>query len=123
MKRNLENELKAWQERIERKPLIVRGARQVGKTYLIEAFGKSHFESVLTINLEQKEMLHRLFDGMDPRQIVQELELYYNQPIVPEKTLLFLDEIQACPKAIACLRYFHEQLPALHVVEIGRAHV
>jgi predicted AAA+ superfamily ATPase len=119
MKRHAENELIAWKNRVGRKPLIVRGARQVGKTYLVESFGKKSFESVLTVNLELKVDLHRLFDRMEATRIVQELGLYFNQSITPSKTLLFFDEIQACPKAIACLRYFHEQIPELHVIAAG----
>jgi uncharacterized protein len=119
MKRCAEDELIAWKNRIGRKPLIVRGARQVGKTYLVEAFGKNSFESVLTVNLEQKDDLHRLFDRMEAKRITQELGLYFNQPVTPGKTLLFFDEIQACPKAIACLRYFHEEMPDLHVIAAG----
>jgi predicted AAA+ superfamily ATPase len=119
MKRLAENDLIAWKDRAARKPLIVRGARQVGKTFLVEAFGKQHFPAVLTVNLEQKEDLHALFTRMEARRIVQELSLYFNQPIMPGQTLLFLDEIQACPKAIACLRYFHEEMPELHVMAAG----
>jgi uncharacterized protein len=116
MKRQSEKDLDAWKGRVDRKPLIVRGARQVGKTFLVEDFGRRCFESVLTVNLEQKETLHRLFEGMEPQRIIQELGLYFNQSVVPGKTLLFLDEVQACPKAIACLRYFQEELPGLHVI-------
>ena len=119
MKRKSENDLTAWKDRVDRKPLVVRGARQVGKTFLVETFGRRCFESVLTVNLEQKDALHRLFEGMDPNRIVQELGLYFNQSVVPGKTLLFLDEVQACPKAIACLRYFREELPGLHVIAAG----
>jgi predicted AAA+ superfamily ATPase len=119
VKRSAENELISWKTRIGRKPLVIRGARQVGKTYLVETFGRSCFESVLTVNLEKKDELHALFNRMDAKHIVQELSLYYNQPIVPDKTLLFLDEIQACPKAISALRYFHEELPGLHVIAAG----
>ncbi|MEI8120825.1 MAG: AAA family ATPase [bacterium] len=119
MKRMAENELMAWKGRASRMPMIVRGARQVGKTYLVETFGKSHFPSFLTVNLEKKEELHPLFTRMEAWHIVQELSLYFNQPIVPGQTLLFLDEIQACPKAIACLRYFHEEMPDLHVIAAG----
>ncbi len=107
MKRRAKNDLEAWKGRAGRRPLVVRGARQVGKTFLVEEFGRRCFDSFLTVNLEQKDVLHRLFDGMDPLRIVQELGLYFNQSILPGKTLLFLDEVQACPKAIACLRYFH----------------
>ena len=119
MKRATEKELVAWKDRADRKPLIVRGARQVGKTYLVEAFGEGHFPSLLTVNLEQKEDLHSLFNRMEAPRIVQELSLYFNQPIEPGRTLLFFDEIQACPKAIACLRYFHEETPDLHVIAAG----
>ena len=91
----------------------------MGKTYLVEAFGKEHLPSLLTVNLEQKEDLHSLFNRMEATRIVQELSLYFNQPIEPGSTLLFLDEIQACPKAIACLRYFHEEIPDLHVIAAG----
>jgi predicted AAA+ superfamily ATPase len=119
MKRLDESELISWKDRAGRKPLIVRGARQVGKTYLVETFGKSCFQSVLTVNLEQKDELHPLFNKMEPRRIVQELSLYFNRPVLPGRTLLFLNEIQACPKAIACLRYFQEELPDLHVIAAG----
>ncbi|MCK4303494.1 MAG: ATP-binding protein, partial [Candidatus Eisenbacteria sp.] len=119
MRRAAEKDLIAWKARADRKPLIVRGARQVGKTYLVEAFGQSHFEVVLTVNLEQKDELHALFDRMEAGRIVEELGLYFNQPVSPGRTLLFLDEIQACPKAIACLRYFHEEMPDLHVIAAG----
>ena len=97
----------------------MRGARQVGKTYLIETVGRECFDAVLTVNLEQKEDLHPLFDRMEPERIVQELGLYFNQPVLTGQTLLFLDEIQACPKAIACLRFFYEQMPDLHVIAAG----
>ncbi len=88
----------------------MRGARQVGKTFLLEAFGRPYFEAVLTVNLEPKDVLHRLFEGMEPQRLIQELGLSFNQSIVPGQTLLLLDEVQACPKALACLRYFQEQL-------------
>jgi uncharacterized protein len=119
MRRGAEIGLEAWKNRADRKPLVVRGARQVGKTFLVEAFGRRCFDSVLSVNLEQKESLHRLFEGMEPQRIVQELGLYFNQSIVLGKTLLFLDEVQACPKAIACLRYFQEQIPDLHIIAAG----
>lgn len=119
MKRTAEKDLLAWKDRPDRKPLIVRGARQVGKTYLVEAFGHGHFETTLTVNLERRDDLHALFDRMEPGRIVQELGLYFNQPITPGRTLLFFDEIQSCPKVIAALRYFHEEMPNLHVIAAG----
>ncbi|MBI3987424.1 MAG: ATP-binding protein [Lentisphaerae bacterium] len=119
MKRLAETWLVEWKNRIERKPLLMRGARQVGKTYLVETFGKRCFRSLLSVNLEKQEDIHPLFDRMDAKIMAQELGLYFNQPVLPGQTLLFLDEIQACPKAIACLRYFHEEMPDLHVVAAG----
>ncbi|NQT56465.1 MAG: AAA family ATPase [Desulfobacteraceae bacterium] len=70
MKRQSEDNLVVWKDRVDRKPLVVRGARQVGKTFLVETFGRRCFESVLTVNLEQKDALHRLFEGMEPNRIV-----------------------------------------------------
>lgn len=119
MRRAAENVLAAWKGRGDRKPLIIRGARQVGKTYLVESFGRSNFEQVLTVNLEKHEALHQLFDQMEPKKIVEELGLFFDRSIVPGKTLLFLDEIQACPQAISALRYFYEEFSSLHVIAAG----
>jgi len=119
MTRAVMSHLVAWKTRDARRPLLVRGARQVGKTYLVEAFGRQHFETTLTLDLERRNELHPLFESQDARRILQELGLYFEQSIVPGKTLLFLDEIQACPRAIATLRYFQEELPALHVIAAG----
>ena len=119
MKRNAELQLLDWKSRSSRKPLIVRGARQVGKTWLVESFGKKQFDSMLSINLERQVETHVFFNRMEPNRIIQELSLYFKTPIRPGQTLLFLDEVQACPKAIACLRYFREEMPELHIVAAG----
>lgn len=111
--------LRDWHSRETRKPLVIRGARQVGKTRLVERFGQDSFASAVTVDLEQHDELHSLFDRGDPEGIVEELSLYFGEPIIPGTTLLFLDEIQACPKALAALRYFYEQIPELHVVAAG----
>ncbi len=100
-------------------PLLVRGARQVGKTYLVEDFGQRHFSSCVTINFEQHPDHGAVFDSLVPKQILSSLEAITKQPIELGKTLLFLDEIQECPKAILALRYFKEQLPELHVIGAG----
>lgn len=100
-------------------PLIVRGARQVGKTYVIEAFGKEEFRTLLMINFEAAPQFCRCFESMDVRTILREIELVSNQKMVLGETLLFLDEIQQCPKALQSLRYFKETLPALHVIAAG----
>ncbi len=119
MKRTAEAYLSAWQTRPGRKPLVVRGARQVGKTYLIENWGAAHFESVVTVDLERERDLHSLFSQPDPKRLIEELSVLKGSAVRPGRTLLFLDEIQACPPALASLRYFHELTPELHVVAAG----
>ncbi len=98
---------------------MLRGARQVGKSYLIREFGQS-FDHFAEINFEFSPRLISVFEkDLDPVRIVRDLSLFLGEQIVPEKTLLFLDEIQECPKAITALRYFYEKLPELHVVSAG----
>ena len=119
MKRSAQTALSEWRDRSGRKPLVLRGARQVGKTYLVEHWGAEHFESVLTVDLERERDLHSLFSQTDPKRMLEELALLRGRKVTPGKTLLFLDEIQACPPALALLRYFHELLPELHVIAAG----
>lgn len=119
MKRHAENYLLEWKDSSRRKPLIIRGARQVGKTWLVEHFLASHFDRTIKIDLEKRRDLHGIFDGnLDPKKVLSLLELA-SEKIVPGKTLLFLDEIQACPRAITALRYFYEELPELHLIAAG----
>ena len=119
MKRLAENQLIRWKDSPRRKPLIVRGARQVGKTWLIEKVLGEQFDHVATVNLELHQDAHKHFQGsLIPQRILQALELICGR-VEPGKTLLFLDEIQACPKAITALRYFYEEMPELHVVAAG----
>ena len=108
-----------WRNSPRRKPLVLRGARQVGKSYLVRAFARSHFRNLAEINFEESPDLGRLFDARSPDQIVPRLELHSGGKIVPGETLLFLDEVQAAPQVFASLRYFHERLPLLHVVAAG----
>ncbi|MCJ7776683.1 MAG: AAA family ATPase [Desulfobulbaceae bacterium] len=120
MKRFIDQELLQWKHRKRRKPLIVRGARQVGKTYSIRSFGESHFDMFALADLERNPELHRIFNGkLDAKQIIADLEILLRQKIQPEKTLLFIDEIQACPRAITALRYLYEEVPDLHVIAAG----
>lgn len=120
MKRLIDRHLKKWKESKRRKPLVVRGARQVGKTYSLKQFGQNDFASVALVDLERNPGWHRVFEGnLDARLICADLEILLKQKIVPGKTLLFLDEIQACPRAITALRYLYEELPELHVVAAG----
>jgi len=120
MLRFIDEELKLWKDGARRKPLILRGARQVGKTWSLKEFGKNHFESIALVDLERNPALRKLFDGeLGAARICADLEVLLRQKITPGKTLLFFDEIQACPRAITALRYFYEEMPDLHVVAAG----
>lgn len=120
MKRFIENKLVDWKNSKRRKPLIVRGARQVGKTYSIENFGQEYFDNSVTVDLEKNRGLHGIFSGdLNPERIISELEIFLNKKIISGKTLLFFDEIQSCPRAIMALKYFYEDTPELHVIAAG----
>lgn len=120
MRRFIDEELQLWKNGPRRKPLILRGARQVGKTWSLKEFGKSHFDSIALVDLERNSALRKLFAGeLGAARICSDLEVLLRQKITPGKTLLFFDEIQACPRAITALRYFYEEMPELHVVAAG----
>lgn len=120
MNRIVEKQLQSWKQDPSRLPLLVRGARQVGKSFSIEKFGKEFFETCLTINFDLYPQYGQSFEGsLDPLQIIETLSVISRTDIVPGKTLLFLDEIQQCPRAIMAMRYFHEKLPSLHVIGAG----
>jgi len=120
MKRFIQKKLLEWKNFSRRKPLIVRGARQVGKTYSIQKFGNEFFNNLLTVDLERNRNLHGIFSAnLDPDGILSELEIFLNEKIIPGKSLLFFDEIQSCPRAIMALRYFYESHPELHVIAAG----
>lgn len=108
-----------WAARPARKPLIIRGARQVGKSTLVRQFAKTSELSLLTINFERNPEYREAFASNDPAQIQTVLGLMTGNKIIPGKTLLFLDEIQAAPEALACLRYLYEETPDLHVLAAG----
>ena len=98
---------------------MVRGARQVGKTYTIREFGKKYFENIVEVNFDEIPQIKESFVSQDVNAIIFDLENFYETPIKPGRTLLFFDEIQACPKAIASLRYFYEKHPGIHVIAAG----
>ncbi len=100
-------------------PLLLRGARQVGKSYLIKKFGEENFENLVEVNFEEYPEYKKCFETLHPTQIIATLELVTGKSIEPGKTLLFLDEIQECPQAIVSLRYFKEKMPELHVIGAG----
>ena len=119
MKRIIDHYLKSWKTDRYRKPLLLRGARQVGKTHAARALGAT-FPDFFEINLENQEAAHIIFEkDLQPDRIVRELSALMLKPIIPGKTLLFIDEIQAVPRALLSLRYFYEQMPELHVIAAG----
>lgn len=109
-------DLREWKKNTPRKPLIVRGARKVGKTHLVRQFAAEQYTHLLEINFERHPEIDALFASKDPRKILQLLELQYNTAVEPGQTLIFLDEIQAAPQALASLRYFSDELPALAII-------
>ena len=120
MKRNVEKQLSEWKQSVHRKPLLVRGARQVGKTWSIENLATTEFEELIKIDFEKRVDIVPLFDGdLSPGRLLERLEIAAGKRIRPGKTLLFFDEIQACPRAIMALRYLYEEKPELHVIAAG----
>ena len=110
-----------WKNKTSRKPLLVLGVRQCGKTYLVKEFGSKEFENMAYINFDGNKGLQSIFDyDFDINRILDEIgTVVLNKKIIPGKTLLFLDEIQDCPRAIQSLKYFCENLPELHVIAAG----
>jgi len=119
MNRTAFTHLLEWKQRQKRKPLVLRGARQVGKSYLVEAFAQREFATSLTVNADRDRAFLKGIVQEPPARMVQLLELEYGQRIIPGTTLLFIDEIQAVPEFLARLRYFYEELPDLHVIAAG----
>ncbi len=119
MKRSIDNYLLEWKENPLRKVLLLRGARQVGKTYSVRELGKT-FSHFLEINFDEKPAMKDLFtQSLGVEQIIERLSIITEVPIISNQTLLFLDEIQECPQALSLLRYFQEKLPTLHVIAAG----
>lgn len=118
-KRIIDYHLDAWKNSPHRKPLLLRGARQVGKTYAVRKLGEK-FQQFVEINFEQLEEAIQIFEkDLVPERIIRSLSLLVKSSIIPGSTLLFFDEIQQAPRAIVALRYFYEQLPELHVIAAG----
>ncbi|MBF0315440.1 MAG: ATP-binding protein [Oligoflexia bacterium] len=120
MKRLVDDDLRKWAQNPSRKPLLIRGARQVGKSYSVTHLANSFFENFIEINFEERKDLHKIFEAdLRVDRIVQELEFAFNKEIIPGKTLIFFDEIQKCPNALMSLRYFAEKKSDLHLVATG----
>lgn len=119
MKRLFESYLNDWKVSPNRKPLIIRGARQVGKTWLVDKFGEKSFRYYLKVNPEKTPNLKTVFTHNDPGLIINELTAIFNIPVIEGETLLFIDEVQLLPEALTALRYFYEEMPGLHVIAAG----
>ena len=119
MKRHAEDDLLSWKNSPSRKPLVIRGARQVGKSFLVREFAALQFSNCIEINFERQSHLRAVFKTLHPQKIISSLELEVDKNITPGQTLLFFDEIQAAPEVLASLRYFYEELPELHVICAG----
>ena len=120
MYREIIHDLKKWKDKSRRKPLLVTGVRQCGKTYVIDEFAKEFFERYIYINFEAEERLSAIFEyDYDVNRIIREIERHFKTKVIPGKTLVFFDEIQECSRAITALKYFCENMKALHVVCAG----
>lgn len=120
MKRFILNELIKWKESKYRKPLIVKGKRQIGKTYILKQFGEENYEGVAYFNFDHDKDLYNLFnDTKNPKRILEQLAFIYGKAILPGKTLIIFDEIQECPNALNSLKYFQEETNEYHIVCAG----
>ena len=120
VRRKIEQSLSAWKEGKNRKPLLLRGARQVGKTYALKEFGKQNYADVAYFNFEKQSDLGELFKvNLDVKRILQLLSAIHGRLIQPEKTLIIFDEIQACGTALTSLKYFSEDAPTYHIAAAG----
>jgi len=119
LKRKIDQDLLEWKKDPFHKPLLLRGARQVGKSSAVRELSR-HFDFFLEINFEEQKRVHSLFSGdLAPKELCENLSVLYKMPVIPGKTLLFFDEIQSSLPAISSLRFFHEKLPQLHLVAAG----
>lgn len=120
MQRFIMDELMKWKDGEYRKPLILRGARQVGKTYILKEFGNVNYEGVAYFNFDHDENLYNLFENTkEPKRILEQLAFIYGKAILPGKTLIIFDEIQECPNALNSLKYFNEDANEYHIVCAG----
>ena len=120
MQRKALAQLLEWKNSSRRKPLVLKGARQVGKTWLMKEFGRLNYEKTFYFSFDKAEELSSVFDkDKDPFRIIERLGTIYNDKIEPEKHLIILDEIQECPKALNALKYFNEEANEYHIIAAG----
>lgn len=121
MKRNAILELVQWKNSPERKPMVLRGARQVGKTWLMKEFGQNYYDNYVYFNFDEEDELKSIFEtNKNPHRIIELLSMISDEKIEPEKTLIIFDEIQECPEALNTLKYFKEKANEYHVIAAGR---
>lgn len=120
IERDITERLLEWKNSADRKPLIIRGARQIGKSWAIEHFGKRYYDNLAVFNFDRKRELADVFQRTkDPKRIIDELTFFTDKPLLPEKTLIFFDEIQECKDALNALKYFCEDAPEYHIIAAG----
>src|SRR5262245_2187595 len=120
MKREIYKKLIQWKKSPTRKPLVLRGARQVGKTYILKEFAKGEYEDYVYINFDEEPHFASFFqENLDPERIIKELNIYFKKTIQPGSTLIIFDEIQECPQALASLKYFCEKKNDYHLTSAG----
>ena len=117
MKRNALAKLLLWKKDDDRKPMVLRGARQVGKTWLMKEFGKNHYENYVYFNFDEEDELKSIFEkNKSPHRIIELLSMISGDMILPTRTLIIFDEIQECPAALNSLKYFKEKANEYHVI-------
>ncbi len=120
MKRNAIQVLINWKSSEDRKPMVLKGARQVGKTWLMKEFGRSYYNSYVYFNFDEKDELKSIFElNKNPQRIIELLSMIAGEKILPEETLIIFDEIQECPEALNTLKYFKEKANEYHVIAAG----
>ena len=120
LKRNAMEKLAAWKDSEDRKPLVLKGARQVGKTWLMKEFGQNYYDSYVYFNFDEEDALKSIFEtNKNPQRILELLSLIAGEKILPGKTLIIFDEIQECPEALNTLKYFREKANEYHVIAAG----
>ena len=120
IERDIINQFKAWKEAPDRKPILLKGARQIGKTWAMETFGRECFKYCVKFDFDRQPELKSVFQASkDPQRLIKELTLYCEQPIVAGETLIIFDEIQECEEALNSLKYFRDEAPQYHIIAAG----
>jgi len=119
MERKIYNSLVEWKTSKFRKPLLLQGARQVGKTYIVNYFGTKEYVNIIYCNFEQDPKLKDFFNNSEPVNILKKLSIYKKKEILPNQSLIIFDEVQACPQAIISLKYFKKKANEYHIIATG----